>query len=69
MHRLLFLAVLAERHNAVELLVVLAAGLAAELVDLILRRHTFRFITSKLTNLRMKRMKSYGSSALKRLDL
>lgn len=48
MERLLFLAVLAERHNAVELLVVLAAGLAAELVDLILRRHTFRCITGKL---------------------
>lgn len=34
--RLLLLAELAERHDAVELLVVLAARLAAELVDFVL---------------------------------
>lgn len=41
MQRLLFLAVLAKSHDAVELLVVLAADLAAELVDLILKANTF----------------------------
>lgn len=41
MQRLLFLAVLAKSHNAVELLVVLAADLAAELIDLILKANTF----------------------------
>lgn len=40
MQRLLFLAVLAESHNAVELLVVLTANLTAELVDLILQANT-----------------------------
>lgn len=56
MERLLFLAVLAERHNAVQLLVVLAAGLAAELVDFILRRHMFRFITGKLKQVSVHRV-------------
>lgn len=39
--RLLLLTVLAERHNAVQLLVVLTARLTAELVHLILNTHTF----------------------------
>lgn len=42
MQRLLFLAVLAESHNAVKLLVVLAANLTAELVHLILKVNTVR---------------------------
>lgn len=40
MKGLLFLAVLAKRHDAVELLVVLTAWLTAELIDLILNTHT-----------------------------
>ena len=42
--RLLLLAVLAERHDAVQLLVVLAARLTAELVRLFLNKHTFGYI-------------------------
>lgn len=42
--RLLFLAVLAKSHNAVELLVVLTANLTAELIYLILKVNTFTLI-------------------------
>lgn len=41
---LLLLAVLAECHDAVELLVVLTAGLTAELVHLILKTQTFSML-------------------------
>lgn len=40
MQRLLLLTVLAERHDAVELLVVLTARLTAELVDFVLDNET-----------------------------
>lgn len=42
MQRPFFLAVLAERHNAVKLLVVLTANLTAELIHLILKVNIFR---------------------------
>lgn len=45
MQRLLLLAVLAKSHNAVELLVVLTADLAAELIDLILKANRFTLNT------------------------
>lgn len=44
--RLLFLAVLAKSHNAVELLVVLTANLTAELIYLFLRVNRFTLIAS-----------------------
>lgn len=48
MQRLLFLAVLAERHDAVELLVVLTANLTAELIHLILKVKTFTLTAGSL---------------------
>lgn len=44
--RLLFLAVLAESHNAVELLVVLTANLTAELIYFILKVNRFTLIAA-----------------------
>lgn len=54
MQRLLLLTVLAERHDAVELLVVLTARLTAELVDFVLDNeththylHVFAYVTDR----------------------
>lgn len=57
MQRLLFLAVLAKSHNAVELLVVLTANLTAELIYLFLRVNRFTLIaggTLKRKNTRLQ---------------
>lgn len=50
MKGLLFLAVLATRHDAVELLVVLTACLTAELIDLILKTHIYVNITAAISS-------------------
>lgn len=50
MQRPFFLAVLAERHNAVKLLVVLTANLTAELIHLILKVNIFRLTAGGSSN-------------------
>lgn len=63
MQRPFFLAVLAERHNAVKLLVVLTANLAAELIHLILKVNIFRLTACGSSN-ENKTAEQMGSSWL-----